>query len=261
QPHTPSIASADQPPANPAQELPPPLGNLLRITPAGPTPADTPFVAQTTGKYRAAWALGLRNPFTFAVQPETGRLFINDVGGKAEEINEGAAGANYGWPVVEHGPTTDRRFRGPVHHYPTACVIGGAFARRDLRWPRDYRGPYFCGDFNHGWIKTLDPAKPALAKPFATGLRRPVDLRFAPDGCLYVLLRDAWVMDKAFKGGTGALLRIRHTGPGLRVPDGFVIEKVAGAPGRGFSPFPRVAGRGPLVLARQSRPSTRHGHP
>ena len=46
-------------------------------------------------------------------------------------------------------------------------------------------------------------------KTFATGLRRPVDLRFATDGSLYVLLRDAWVIDKLFKGGTGALLRIR----------------------------------------------------
>ena len=51
-----------------------------------------------------------------------------------------------------------------------------------------------------------------MAKSFATGLRRPVDLRFARDDSLYVLLRDAWVMDRFFKGGTGALLRIRFTG-------------------------------------------------
>jgi hypothetical protein len=36
-------------------------------------------------------------------------------------------------------------------------------------------------------------------------------LRFAVDGSLYVLLRDAWVIDKLFKGGTGALLRITNT--------------------------------------------------
>ncbi len=47
-----------------------------------------------------------------------------------------------------------------------------------------------------------------MLKPFATGLRRPVDLRFATDGSLYVLLRDAWVIDNLFKGGTGTLLRI-----------------------------------------------------
>jgi glucose/arabinose dehydrogenase len=206
------IAIGDQTAGKPAQELNSLLGRLLRINPDGSIPGDNPFFSKAAGKYRATWALGLRNPFTFAVQPETGRLFINDVGGKAEEINEGVAGANYGWPAVDHGPTADRRFRGPIHHYPTACITGGAFAPAGLGWPEEYRGQYFFGDFNHGWLKTIDPAKPAVARPFATGLRRPVDLRFAGDGSLYVLVRDAWVIDKLFKGRTGALLRIRHTG-------------------------------------------------
>jgi putative heme-binding domain-containing protein len=206
------VAIGDQTAGKPAQALDSLLGRLLRINPDGSIPDDNPFVGKTSGKYRATWALGLRNPFTFAVQAETGRLFINDVGGQAEEINEGRAGANYGWPAVEHGPTSDPRFQGPIHYYPTACVIGAAFAPRDLRWPKEYRGQYFFGDFNHGWIKTLDPDRPALARSFASGLRRPVDLRFGPDGCLYVLLRDAWVIDPLFKGGTGALLRIRYMG-------------------------------------------------
>ena len=112
-------------------------------------------------------------------------------------------------PAARERDQKDPRFQGPIHHYPTACIAGGAFAPADLRWPADYCGQYFFGDFNHGWIKMIDPAKPALAKPFATGLRRPVDLRFAADGSLYVLLRDAWVMDSLFKGGTGSLLRIQ----------------------------------------------------
>ncbi len=206
------VAIGDQTAGKPAQELNSLLGRLLRINRDGSIPADNPFFSQATGKYRATWALGLRNPFTFAVQPGTGRLFINDVGGNAEEINEGVAGANYGWPTVEHGPTNDPRFRGPIHHYPTACITGGAFAPTSLSWPKDYRGQYFFCDFNHGWVKTIDPAKPAVARLFATGLRRPVDLRFAADGSLYVLVRDAWVMDKLFQAGTGTLIRIRHAG-------------------------------------------------
>jgi putative heme-binding domain-containing protein len=205
------VAIGDQTAGKPAQELNSLLGRLLRLNADGTIPEDNPFVGKATGKYRASWVLGLRNPFTFAVQYETGRLFINDVGGRAEEVNEGVAGANYGWPTVEHGPTSDPRFRGPVHHYPTACIAGGAFAPVAIKWPKEYRGRYFFGDFNHGWIKTLDPAKPAQAQPFATGLRRPVDLRFAADGALYVLLRDAWVVDKHFKPGTGTLLRINQT--------------------------------------------------
>jgi glucose/arabinose dehydrogenase len=206
------IAIGDQTAGKPAQDLHSLLGKLLRVSADGSIPDDNTFVSQTTGKYRAIWALGLRNPFTFAFQPETGRLFINDVGGRSEEINDGLAGANYGWPTVEHGPTTEPHFRGPIHHYPEACISGGAFAPRSLRWPSEYRGRYFFADFKHGWIKTLDPAKPATAKPFATSVRRPVDLRFTADDSLLVLLRDAWVIDKLFKGGTGVLLRIRYTG-------------------------------------------------
>jgi len=203
------IAIGDQTAGKPAQEMNSLLGRLLRINPDGSIPKDNPFVDRAVGKYRATWALGLRNPFTFAVQPETGRLFINDVGGINEEINEGFAGANYGWPVVEHGLTNDPRFRGPIHYYPTACVCGGAFSPKDQKWPSEYRGQYFFGDFNHGAIRILDPDRPARARSFATGLHRPVDLHFAPDGCLYILLRDAWVMDGHFKGGSGVLLRVR----------------------------------------------------
>jgi hypothetical protein len=55
----------------------------------GSIPTDNPFFATASGANRAIWALGLRNPFTFAVQPGTGRIFINDVGESTwEEIND-----------------------------------------------------------------------------------------------------------------------------------------------------------------------------
>src|SRR4029434_6701094 len=74
------------------------LGKMLRVHTDGTAPADNPFFGSTTGKNRAIWALGLRNPFTFAFNPFGTELFINDVGeGSWEEINDGLAGANYGW--------------------------------------------------------------------------------------------------------------------------------------------------------------------
>jgi glucose/arabinose dehydrogenase len=206
------VALGEQTAEKPAQQLNSLLGKILRLNPDGSIPADNPFVKTAEGKYRAVWALGCRNPFGFAVQPKTGRIFINDVGGRAEEVNEGAAGANYGWPTVDHGPTSDPRFLGPVHHYPTACITGGAFCPDDSPWPAAYRGQYFFADFNYGAVRLIDPARPARSKGFAAGLRRPTDIRFAADGDLYVLLRDAWVIDNHFKPGTGSLLRIRHAG-------------------------------------------------
>ncbi len=205
------LALGEQTAGAPSQAMDTLLGKLLRLNADGSIPADNPFYNKTRGKYRAIWALGLRNPFTFAVQPETGRIFINDVGQSAwEEIDEGFRGANYGWPASE-GPTKEPRFRSPVHHYPVASIAGGAFCpRASHSFPAAFRGRYFFADFVKGWIKVLDPEHPENVATFATGLARPVDLQFALDGSLFVLERDAWVIDNNFRGGTGSLLKIWH---------------------------------------------------
>jgi putative heme-binding domain-containing protein len=207
------VALGEQTAGSPAQAMNTLQGKLLRINSDGSIPADNPFYLTTKGKYRAIWALGLRNPFTFAVQPVTGRIFINDVGQSAwEEIDEGVSGANYGWPASE-GPTNDPRFRAPIHHYPVASIAGGAFCPADAStsFPAQCRGKYFFADFVKGWINVLDPEHPERVETFATGLNRPVDLKFGPDGSLYVLQRDAWVIDGNFRGATGSLLRVRSS--------------------------------------------------
>ncbi len=203
------VGIGEQTAKTPSQHLTSFQGKILCIEPDGSIPEDNPFVDKTKGKYRSIWAIGLRNPFTFAVSPQSGELFINDVGGEYEEVNRGVAGANYGWPVVDHGPTQDTRFHGPVHHYRQASISGGDFCPTESSWPRSYQERFFFADFVHGWIKVLDQADPSHADDFAMGLTRPVDLRFARDGSLYVLLRNAWVIDGKFQNGTGSLLRIQ----------------------------------------------------
>jgi len=206
------IAIGDQTAGEPSQRLDTFQGKLLRINSDGSIPADNPFFATAKGKYRAIWALGLRNPFTFAVQPLTGRIFINDVGEtRWEEIDEGFKGANYGWPRAE-GASADPHFRPPIHSYPVASIAGGAFcpAGMVVNFPSQYRGRYFFADFVKGWVRVLDPAHTDRIETFATGFARPVDLKFDPDGCLYVLLRDAWVKDRSFRPGTGSLQKIMY---------------------------------------------------
>ena len=209
------VAIGDQTAGAPSQELTTLQGKLLRLNPDGSIPEDNPFRKTTRGKYRAIWARGLRNPFRFAVQAGTGRIFINDVGQDTwEEIDEAFPAGNYGWPASE-GPTTDSRFIGPIHHYPVASITGGAFcpAGPATDFPPRYRGRYFFTDFVKGWIKVLDPDHPGQVETFAEGLMRPVDLGFDADGRLYALLRDAWVIDSNFRPSTGSLLRIRADGP------------------------------------------------
>src|SRR4029079_13777136 len=140
-----------------AQSMSTVLGKILRINSDGSIPTDNPFFASASGKNRAIWALGLRNPFTFAFDEASTALFINDVGETSwEEINDGVAGSNYGWPLTE-GAATDPRFRGPrftYNHSGGACAItGGAFySPLTAQFPSSYSRDYFFADYCGGWI-------------------------------------------------------------------------------------------------------------
>jgi glucose/arabinose dehydrogenase len=188
---------------NNAQSLENLLGKILRLNDDGSIPADNPFFSVAMGRNRAIWALGLRNPFSFAIQPGTGRMFINDVGEVTwEEINEGVAGANYGWPQTE-GPTADPRFRSPLFAYghgiggSTGCAItGGAFYNPPTPgFPAAYIAKYFFGDHCSGWIRAFDPAT-GTAAPFATDVPLVVDLAVGGKGFLFYLTRSSlWRVD------------------------------------------------------------------
>jgi len=185
------------------------LGKILRLHPDGAIPTSNPFYGTATGANRAIWALGLRNPYTFGFQPGTGRMFINDVGQNTwEEINDGVAGSNYGWPDTE-GATSDPRFRSPIFSYghgtsaTTGCAItGGAFYNpATTQFPSSYVGDYFFADYCSGWIRKLDPGAGNTVTGFATGIASPVDLAVASDGSLYYLAR----------GSGGAVFRVAYT--------------------------------------------------
>jgi glucose/arabinose dehydrogenase len=169
------------------------LGKVLRINSDGTIPSNNPFF-NTAGARQEIWALGLRNPFTFAFQAGSTRMFINDVGQSAwEEINDGIAGSNYGWPNTE-GPTSNPSFRGPIFAYQhgststTGCAItGGAFYNpTTVQFPASYVGKYFFADLCTGWIRLLDPSN-NMAADFASGISSPVDLKVSADGSLYYL--------------------------------------------------------------------------
>ena len=188
------VGTGDNDHAEWAQSLRSSFGKILRIRPDGTIPGDNPFVSLAHGEHRAIWARGLRNAFTFDIDPQTGRMYINDVGGSEfEEVNEGVAGGNYGWPLFE-GPSHDPNYRAPVHAYghDRACAItGGAFYRpRRSQFPREWEGRYFFADYCSNVISWLDPAAPGIAQLFgSTRIPGPVDLRCGPEGALYYLVR------------------------------------------------------------------------
>jgi len=203
------IATGENATPSNSQTLTNMLGKILRINSDGSIPADNPFFNQTTGNNRSIWAAGLRNPFTFAFQPGTGRMFINDVGQSTwEEINDGIVGSNYGWPNTE-GPTTNPLFRSPLFAYghgssaTTGCAIaGGAFYNpAAVQFPASFVGKYFFADLCSGWIRVFDPVT-GTASGFANGISQPVDLQVGSDGSLYYL-----------SIGSGSVFRVRFNSP------------------------------------------------
>ena len=193
-----------------AQSLSTRLGKMLRLTSTGAIPTDNPFFNQTTGDNRAIWALGLRNPFTFSFQQGVGRMFINDVGQNIwEEIDDGIAGSNYGWPTCEgfcNPPNPS--FRDPIFAYAndaqTCAITGGAFYNPQIiQFPSNFVGNYFFADFCGGWIRRLDPASGNAVSDFATGISLPVDLQVSTDGFLYYLARGAGSVNRIGFAATG----------------------------------------------------------
>lgn len=145
------------------------LGKLLRIDPAGgdpyAVPEDNPFAgdAQARGEI---WAYGLRNPWRFSFDAETGDLWIGDVGqNKVEEIDHAPAastgGENYGWGRMEGTQVFDGEEPAnhvpPVHEYDRnglGCSVTGGFVYRGEAI-EDLAGQYLFSDYCDGTVRAL----------------------------------------------------------------------------------------------------------
>ena len=196
------IAVGDNAEGSNSQNLSNLLGKILRLNSDGTIPSDNPFVQSTTARHEI-WALGLRNPFTFAFRGTTNLMYVNDVGESTwEEIDLGQAGANYGWPATE-GPTTNPAYQSPIYYYghSDGCAItGGTFYSPSTpNFPPSYVGKYFFGDYCSGFIRMLDPST-AKASGFISGASQPVDIQVGADGSLYYLAR-----------GTSSVMKVRYT--------------------------------------------------
>ena len=143
----------------PSQDLGSPEGKILRLNPADGSPAPGNPFANTPGADPRIWALGLRNPFRGVLRRADGpyvhrRCRLSDTW---EEINLGAAGANYGWPNAE-GTSNNPAYTNPIYTYNhntgnTAVVAG--FVYHGTQFPSSYQGAFFFGDYTGHTIKYL----------------------------------------------------------------------------------------------------------
>jgi MYXO-CTERM domain-containing protein len=210
-------------------------GKILRINLDGSIPADNPLVGTAvpacdatscdanpvpvslTGVPRTEiWAWGFRNPFRFSFDPQTGNLWVGDVGEVTyEEVNLVTRGQHYGWPYREGSfgyDVTTCATLGPngggsdcvepkyfCSHGSTGggidgncqSITGGVFLDSPS-WPAAFRGLYYFGDNANGNMWTLTPngnRDGFAASPrsnFGSGFGTPVRFIVGPDGNLYV---------------------------------------------------------------------------
>jgi glucose/arabinose dehydrogenase len=166
-----------------AQSLGSLLGKILRIDPrqsAGrpyTVPDSNPFVGRS-GARPEIYAYGLRNPWRFSFDRETGDLTIADVGQDAVEevdfVRKGrGAGANFGWrPWEGRSRNFDEPARGAIFpvithtHSQGFCSITGGYVVRDRGVPALF-GRYVYGDFCEGRIRaaTLRAGHRTKGKP------------------------------------------------------------------------------------------------
>jgi glucose/arabinose dehydrogenase len=178
-------------------------GKILRLEvrhlppgPGGPpayadiTPPDNPYVDHDDPRARLIWAYGLRNPWSFTMDPPTGHIVIADVGGGGEEeINLATeAGLNFGWPLYEGfapriacvtADTMGVRPEFPLYTYvrPTdvkdaaVAIISGGLYRPvpggSGSFPPEYEGSIFLSDVYQGFLRRViqDGAGWRLADP------------------------------------------------------------------------------------------------
>ncbi len=158
-------------PGNRAQNINELLGKMLRIdvnsgTPYG-IPPNNPY-ANIAGADEI-WAIGLRNPWKFSFDRQTGDLWIADVGqNQYEEVNRAAStesGLNYGWRCYEGntayntgGCAAQSTMKSPLfttNHTNGFCSITGGYVYRGTQYP-NFQGKYFFSDYCKAQIGSSD---------------------------------------------------------------------------------------------------------
>jgi hypothetical protein len=193
-----------------AQNLDSLLGKMLRIDPLNPSggapysvPPDNPFVGRAGAD--EIWSSGLRNPYRFSFDRQSGALLIGDVGQSTrEEVDyepqpNAGRGDNFGWSCREGlvaFATTDplcvgaSGFTDPIHDYPrsSGCSITGGYVARDPTLG-DLAGRYVYADYCQGQIRSLVPGLPSASGDRSEGINVQSPSSFGEDACghLYVV--------------------------------------------------------------------------
>lgn len=196
-------------------------GKLFRLNRDGTIPTDNPFYMQTTGDFRAIYALGLRNPYSIARHPASDTIYINDVtGSNKASVFAVAPGANFGHDGYDGIGTQTGTWANAGGGGSAARVIsGGAWYPACGPFPSEYFGRYFAAlwgsnSSSSGAIRTIaseiDTTTTSfgdtISHPDPLGVLKPVYTAVSPAGDLYYLATN-------YEAEDGVVVRIRATDP------------------------------------------------
>jgi glucose/arabinose dehydrogenase len=205
-----------------AQSLADHVGKILRLTDSGGAPKDNPFVGRADARPEI-FSYGHRNPIGLAFHPETGQLWVSDIGPMGgDRLDIVLPGRNYGWPLVSLG-----------RNYTGSLVSDQPWWRPGIEMPRMYWTPvispasivFYTGDKLPEWRGNLfvgaltaqhlqrvvlrggrgGGGQAEQRQPMLTELgMRFRDVEQGPDGYLYAATEAAYGSGKP----DGAVLRI-----------------------------------------------------
>ncbi|HEX5011886.1 MAG TPA: PQQ-dependent sugar dehydrogenase [Planctomycetota bacterium] len=203
-------------------------GKMHRLNDDGSIPTDNPFFGDAN-YVQSIWDIGVRNPWRWSFDRETGDLWIGDVGQDAhEEIDFepfASGGHNYGWRCMEGFSCTglsgcvcnDAALTLPIHDYGHGggkCSVTGGYVYRGPALP-DWNGIYFFADYctaqvwslvYDGVTATVTERTAELAPGGGLSLNSITSFGEDNDGELYVC-------DQGGATGTGEIFKMVPEGP------------------------------------------------
>ncbi len=229
-------------------------GKVLRVNLDGSIPSDNPLVGETVTQCGAEpydeltgatsnqprteiFAWGFRNPWRVWADPQTGNLWVGDVGEVTyEEINvvPSSGGLHFGWPFREgnEGHALDSctgidpdvgDCRPPAYvcetnggstqpdnaSVPNGCdSISGGLIPSDCEWPAEFEGSYVFGDFQDLGVWTLGVNE---ARDNVVGARR--ELLTTQGGGVVHFTERGGALYLVVHGGNGHITRITPNSP------------------------------------------------
>lgn len=191
-------------------------GKILRLTEDGQPAPGNPYYneAGASRQKRSLWAIGMRNPWKMDVDPASKKIFVVNVGGGYEEIDDvtapdAAKNYNYGWDNRgQSGPSQAANTILPAFAYGhdgwgCAITTGVFFNPATTNYPAQYRNRFYFTDWCSDWLRSVSATNPGAghAEFSNTGFGRILGTSVGVDGNIYFVRY----------GTRGSLWRVEYT--------------------------------------------------